>query len=73
MSAPKPVADASRTSPQEDDNEVARRLENAPIDADAMTADELAEVEASLAHEPGTGRSTVEVLDGIVVRAKREG
>lgn len=73
MSAPKPAAEASRTSPREDDDEVAHSLENAPIDADTMTADELAEVEACLAQETGSGRSTVEVLDGIIVRAKREG
>lgn len=72
MSAPKPVPDVAPPPPEAGDDEVARRLENAPIDADAMTVDELAEVEACLAHEPASVRSTVEILDGIIVRAKRE-
>ena len=56
-----------------EDDPVLRSLENAPIDADAFSAEDIAHLEAIHAEPLGAGISTAEILGTIAERAKREG
>jgi len=68
--APK-AAPAGETVVDEDDP-IVRSIENAPLDAEALTAEEAAELDARLTRPLGAGFSTAEILARTAERAKIE-
>ncbi len=65
------AAPAGETVVEEDDP-IVRSIENAPLDAEALTAEEAAELDARLARPLGSSFSTADVLARIAERAKTE-
>lgn len=68
VAKPEPGASTITTSA---DDAVARSIDNAPIDAQALTAEELAELEARFSRLIGSTSSTADVLAEIAERARR--
>lgn len=65
MSAPKPAASAEQ-------DPVLAAFENAPLDPDALTPEQAAELDARMAKVSGRGRGSAEVLAEIAERSKHE-
>lgn len=68
--APK-TAPVGETALEEDDP-IVRSIENAPLDADALSAEEAAELDARLMRPLGVTYTTAEILERTAERAKRE-
>lgn len=65
MSAPKPAVAAEHDT-------VLAAFEKAPLDPDALTPEEAAELDARMAKAAGRGRGSAEVLAEIAERSKEE-
>ena len=72
MSTPKTAAQHLAHTDVKDEA-ILRALENAPIDAEAFSPEEVAAIEVSIAEPRGAGRSTAEMLAEIAERAKSAG
>lgn len=72
MSAPKPASTSVADPVLDDEDPVLRSIEGAPLDPDALTDDEKAELDARFARAAGTTFTTAEVLERIADRAKHE-
>jgi hypothetical protein len=73
MSAPKQTAVSEQDAGAEHDDPIVRSIDNAPLDPDALTAEEIVELEARLARPAGATFTTAEILERIAERAKQEG